>query len=121
MKRLMVPVLTGLAVTVAILALMFVFQRRLMYFPFGHVPTPAEIGLTNVESVAFTTADGLRLEGWFVHSAQLPPRYTVLVFNGNEEIARIDRNWRLLCGNTVLRCSCSTIGALGEIRDRRPR
>jgi hypothetical protein len=83
MKRLMVPVLTGLAVIVAILALIFVFQRRLMYFPFGHVPTPDEIGLTNVEAVTFTTADGLRLEGWFVHSAQLPPRYTVLVFNGN--------------------------------------
>ena len=83
MNRLMVPALAGLAVIAVVLALIFLFQRRLMYFPFGHVPTPDEVGLTNVEAVTFSTADGLRLQGWFVPSWQSPPRYTVLVFNGN--------------------------------------
>jgi uncharacterized protein len=72
-----------LAVVVVVLALTFVFQRRLMYFPTGDVPTPDEIGLTHVEAVTFPTADGLVLQGWFVQSAQSPARYTVLVFNGN--------------------------------------
>jgi fermentation-respiration switch protein FrsA (DUF1100 family) len=83
MNRLMVPALTGLAVVVVVLALSFVFQRRLIYFPFGDVPTPNELGLEGVESVTFTTSDRLPLQGWFVRSAQLPARYTVLVFNGN--------------------------------------
>ena len=71
------------AIVVVLLALTFVFQRRLMYFPFGHVPAPDEIGLTTVEEVTFGTADGLRLQGWFIRSWQSPARYTVLVFNGN--------------------------------------
>jgi fermentation-respiration switch protein FrsA (DUF1100 family) len=83
MNRLMVPALAGLAVIAVVLALIFLFQRRLMYFPFGHVPAPDEVGLTNVEAVTFGTADGVRLQGWFVPSLQSPPRYTVLVFNGN--------------------------------------
>jgi fermentation-respiration switch protein FrsA (DUF1100 family) len=66
-----------------VLALTFVFQRRLMYFPSRDVPTPVEMGLSNVEETAFRTADGLILQGWFVRSWSGPARYTVLMFNGN--------------------------------------
>ena len=69
--------LTGL------LALIWAGQRRLMYFPFGAVPSPRDAGLPDVEPVSFTTGDGLTLHGWFVPAAEPPARATVLVFNGN--------------------------------------
>ena len=71
------------AVIAAVLALIWTMQRRLMYFPTGGVPTPGEIGLTDVEPVTFETTDGLRLSGWFVAASGPSPRVTVLVFNGN--------------------------------------
>lgn len=58
-------------------------QRWLMYAPDQAVP-PASRVLPGAEEVAFETADGLRLAAWFVPAAGgVPPRATVLVFNGN--------------------------------------
>ena len=71
------------AVIAAVLGLVWTMQRRLMYFPTGGVPTPGEIGLSDVEPVTFETADGLRLSGWFVAASGPSPRVTILVFNGN--------------------------------------
>ena len=71
------------AVIAAVLALIWTMQRRLMYFPTADVPTPGEIGLTDVEPVTFETTDGLGLSGWFVAASGPSPRVTVLVFNGN--------------------------------------
>jgi len=58
-------------------------QRRLIYFPFGDVPPPAEVGLSRAESVALTTDDGLTLSGWFVPAAAPATGVTVIIFNGN--------------------------------------
>jgi uncharacterized protein len=77
------------AALVAILALVLVLfwlgQRRLIYFPFGEVVTPAAAGLPGAESITFPTEDGLTLGGWFVpaHPAATKPLVTVIVFNGN--------------------------------------
>jgi fermentation-respiration switch protein FrsA (DUF1100 family) len=71
------------AVVAAVLTLIWMMQRRMMYFPTGEVPAPAEVGLTGVEPVTFETTDGLRLSGWFVAGSGPSPRLTVLVFNGN--------------------------------------
>ena len=68
---------------IAVLALAWTFQRRLIYFPFGHVPSPSEVGLDGVEEVMFGTDDGIQLHGWFVSSRVQPARYTIVVFNGN--------------------------------------
>lgn len=57
-------------------------QRRLIYFPFGDVPSPSDAGLPRAEAVAFPTVDGLTLRGWFV-AASAPTRATAIVFNGN--------------------------------------
>ena len=75
--------LTGFVVVAGIILLAWMFQRTLIYFPFGDVPTPSEVGLTQVEEVEFPTADGLRLDGWFVRTASSSPAFTVVVFNGN--------------------------------------
>lgn len=82
MNRLMFLALTTVAATAAVLALLWVGQRRLMYFPDGRVPAPRQVGLAGVESVRFPTADGLELAGWFV-PAGAQANATVLVFNGN--------------------------------------
>lgn len=68
---------------VAIVAVAWAFQRSLIYFPFGAVPSPSEVGLDHVEPVTFETDDGIRLHGWFVKSRHTPARFTLVVFNGN--------------------------------------
>jgi fermentation-respiration switch protein FrsA (DUF1100 family) len=66
-----------------VLALASGLQRRLIYFPDpGPVP-PAASALTGAEDVAFRTADGLRLAGWYVAPPGRAPAATVLVLNGN--------------------------------------
>ncbi len=70
-------------------AVLWHFQRSLIYFPFGNAPPPTSVGLPHAEDVTVSTADGERLRAWFV-----PPRDsgarsdgagapTVIVFNGN--------------------------------------
>ena len=66
----------------AVVTLAWVFQRSLIYFPFGAVPTPSQAGLDDVELVTFDTVDGIRLHGWFV-PRRPSPRFTLVVFNGN--------------------------------------
>ena len=83
MRRAMIATALFVAVIGAVLALFWTMQRRLMYFPTAHVPTPDEIGLTPVEPVTFETSDGLELGGWFLAASGPSPRLTVLVFNGN--------------------------------------
>ena len=65
------------------LALLWFGQRRMIYFPFGGVPTPANLGLARAESVTFTTDDGVALHGWFVPADSVPARFTMIMFNGN--------------------------------------
>ena len=78
----MSSVLTGVAIIALVLLVLWAGQRRLLYFPFGEVPAPAEVGLASAERVTFSTADGLTLHGWFV-PARTPRAATVIVFNGN--------------------------------------
>ena len=65
------------------LLLIWAFQRTLIYSPFDHVPSPSDVGLAEVETVTFPTADGLVLSGWFVSSRSAAAPGTVIVFNGN--------------------------------------
>jgi uncharacterized protein len=84
MSRPLIMAAAGCVASIAaVLALIWALQRRLMYFPTSGVPTPTEIGLTDVEPVTFETTDGLRLGGWFVPASGTSPRVTVVVFSGN--------------------------------------
>lgn len=65
------------------LIVIWAIQRRLIYFPFGDVPPPGDVGLPRAEAVSFATDDGLTLGGWFVPPAAPPTGVTVVVFNGN--------------------------------------
>lgn len=73
-----IVILVGIALT-----LLWLGQSRLIYIPYVGAPTPASQGLARTEVVSFTTDDGVVLLGWFVPAASTPPRFTVIVFNGN--------------------------------------
>ena len=83
MNRYVTTTLAFLAAVAAVLALIAVTQRRLIYFPATGLPSPAEAGLDAGEPVTFDTSDGLRLGAWFVPVSGPPPRLTVVVFSGN--------------------------------------
>jgi len=72
-----------LAVALLVVVLIWIGQRRLIYFPFGGAPDLPESGLTTAETVSFSTEDGLTLHAWFVRATTEPTGQTLIVFNGN--------------------------------------
>ncbi|SEF20148.1 hypothetical protein SAMN05421837_101247 [Amycolatopsis pretoriensis] len=78
-----VRVLLGLVlVVVLVLALVWVFQRRLIYAPDTSPVPAAATALPGAEDVRLRTADGLDLGAWFVRPDRTPAA-TVLVAGGN--------------------------------------
>ncbi len=75
--------LVATTVVMALLVLLWLGQRRLMYFPYAAVPPPADVGLADAEPVTITTKDGIDLHAWFVPATRSPARATILMFNGN--------------------------------------
>lgn len=75
------PVLIAVAVVVTIVAVVFAFQRKLVYFPSpGPLPSAEEV-LPGGRDVRLVTADGLLLDGWHFEVPDAPA--TVIVFPGN--------------------------------------
>ena len=70
-------------VGIAVLSLIWLGQRRLIYFPDTRAPSIERAGLAGAEAVTFTTSDGLRLAGWFVAGTGAAPRQTIVLFSGN--------------------------------------
>jgi fermentation-respiration switch protein FrsA (DUF1100 family) len=73
------------AITLALVALvtLWLTQRWLIYFPERDVPAPVLVQLPTAIPIAFSTEDGLQLDGWFVRPDARPTGQTVIVFNGN--------------------------------------
>jgi len=67
----------------AIVALAWLFQRRLIYLPLVHHVPPAASVLPGAEEIRLSTADGLQLGAWFVRPDTGFARATILVLNGN--------------------------------------
>lgn len=67
-----------------LVALLWTFQRNLIYFPAtGGLPAAGAV-IPGAEDVRFTSADGLRLNAWFVPPAgDRRATATVMVLNGN--------------------------------------
>jgi hypothetical protein len=75
------PVLIAVAVVVTIVAVVFAFQRKLVYFPSpGPLPSAEEV-IAGGRDVRLVTADGLLLNGWHFELPDAPA--TVIVFPGN--------------------------------------
>jgi pimeloyl-ACP methyl ester carboxylesterase len=89
----------GGALFVGLAALLYTCQNRLMYLP--EMPlgaarkapkcnpagcrSPEEVGLKDFENVYMTTADGVRIHGWFIRALSAPSSSTptCLFFHGN--------------------------------------
>src|SRR5262249_43038414 len=65
----------------AFIALMYVAQRRLMYFPDATRHPPASAGLPSAEEVVLVAADGEKLVAWHVRPRGDKP--VVIYFQGN--------------------------------------
>lgn len=74
-------VLIGAAFYLGLVALIYVAQRALMYFPETVRTAPAQAGLPEAEEVVLDTADGERVIVW--HVAPRADRPVVLYFHGN--------------------------------------
>ncbi|MEV4017875.1 alpha/beta fold hydrolase [Nonomuraea angiospora] len=72
--------LVVVAVLLLLLALLWVFQRRLIYLPDGAPVPPAAEVVPGARDVTFTTGDGLRLAAWYVPGTR---GVTVLIAGGN--------------------------------------
>jgi uncharacterized protein len=70
-----------LALYLAALAGMAVFQRKLQYFPQVGEATPAEAGLPQARALSLKTQDGETLVAWYVAPADGRP--VILYFHGN--------------------------------------
>jgi fermentation-respiration switch protein FrsA (DUF1100 family) len=64
-----------------LLALIYLFQRSLMYFPDTARTPPAQAGLSQAQEVTLTSSDGERLIAW--HVAPHGTKPVVLYFHGN--------------------------------------
>jgi fermentation-respiration switch protein FrsA (DUF1100 family) len=78
MKETLLGLIGGYA---AVVALMFVFQRNLQYFPDKSRPDPAVAQAFGMTVVEYRTADGIRLQAWYRDAA--PDKPTILYFHGN--------------------------------------
>src|SRR5438128_348277 len=70
-------------VVAILLALLWSLQRRMIYFPLVQDVPPVASALPGAEDITFDSADGLRLNGWFLPTSASGRRATVVVFNGN--------------------------------------
>jgi len=78
----MMGILTGLlAAYVALVGIVFVAQRNLMYHPGAANGDPTAFGVPEMQSVSVLTVDQLRLESWFSAGANDQP--TLIFFQGN--------------------------------------
>jgi fermentation-respiration switch protein FrsA (DUF1100 family) len=89
-----------------LLALMYLFQRSLMYFPDATRTPPAEAGLPEAEEVVLTSDDGEKLVAW--HVAPKGAKRLVIYFQGNAGglNLRADRfRWLIADGTGLLALS----------------
>jgi fermentation-respiration switch protein FrsA (DUF1100 family) len=87
---------------IALVALMYVTQRALMYFPETLRTAPAAAGLPQAEEVVLATADGERVIAW--HVAPREGRAVWLYFHGNGGALRyrVDRFQALIANGDGL-------------------
>jgi fermentation-respiration switch protein FrsA (DUF1100 family) len=71
----------ALCLYLGLAAVLYFTQRSLMYFPDTTHVTPEQAGLSHVEEVPLTTADGAHITVW--HAAPVEGKPVILYFHGN--------------------------------------
>jgi uncharacterized protein len=89
-----------------LLALMYAFQRKLMYFPDARRTVPMAAGLPQAEEVTFASSDGEKLLAW--HAPPRRDKPVVIYFQGNAGALdlRVGRFQWLLADGTGLLALC---------------
>ena len=87
-KWVLIVVATGYT---ALVVLMYVAQRALMYFPETVHTTPAEAGLTEAEEVGLDTTDGARVIVWHIAPRGDGPVWLYFHGNGGAVRYRVER------------------------------
>jgi uncharacterized protein len=99
-----------------LLALMYVFQRSMMYFPDARRTPPALAGLPQAEEVHLTSSDGEKLIAW--HVAPRGEKPVMLYFQGNAGglDLRVGRfRWLIEDGTGLIAlCYCGYGGSTGR-------
>ncbi len=72
---------SALFIFCAVILMMFVLQRHLLYHPDKTTPDPDHYGLAHMRVVTLTTVDNLNLKAWY-HPAK-PGKPTVVYYHGN--------------------------------------
>ena len=85
-----------LCVYAGVLAMLYVTQRSLMYFPETIHTTPAAAGLPQAEEVTLTTSDGEHIIAWHVPPRDGKPVILYLHGNGGALRYRVERFTRLI-------------------------
>jgi len=89
-----------------LLALMYVFQRKLMYFPDATRTPPAQAGLAQAEEIRLTSSDGEKLIAWHVAPRGAKPVVTYFQGNGGALNLRVGRfHWLIEDGTGLLALS----------------
>ena len=73
-------ILKAVLIYCVILACLYVFQRKLMYYPVRSLLEPAAYGV-EAKVIPLQTADGMKIEGWFMPAADGMP--VILHMHGN--------------------------------------
>lgn len=79
------------AIYFAVMVLMFVFQRRLLYVPHKRLRTPHMDILPEMQEIKLKTADNLKLKSYYIppkNNAEGKPYPTVLYLHGNTGTAK---------------------------------
>ena len=78
----MINVLFGAAgLYAALVGGLYMYQRHLLYHPFGSVATPVESGIPEMRPITVTTEDDLSLTSWYAVAREGRP--TIVYFHGN--------------------------------------
>ena len=75
-------VATALIVYAAVIALLYVIQRSLLYHPDQTIPDPAASGVPEMTALRLPTKDGLALLAWW-RAPHEPSSPVLLVIHGN--------------------------------------
>src|SRR4051812_8973825 len=92
----------GLSLYLGIVALMYIAQRKLMYFPDIFRASPSDAGLPQADEVMLDTKDGERVIAW--HVPPVGDKPVLLYFHGNGGALRyrIDRFRAFIADGTGL-------------------
>jgi fermentation-respiration switch protein FrsA (DUF1100 family) len=81
MRRAVTIVTVAAAAVVAVIALLWAYQRKLIYFPSQNLAGTALS--SDIDAVSFPTEDGLRLSAWMVKADGDGGGPTIVMFHGN--------------------------------------